>query len=765
MTTKNFDKLGMFFGPDNSGQAKNGILYVLYNCIHTFSDDSKTSIYIQSTDPKQLEKCNIYQLMTTKNYKDAVKFKKEGIHPEFVNFIRNTGSWHFMLEKEKLPNNYTIINNFVDFIVDYMKKNFGNKKGKQLTLEDFKSAMVNSPIETYIFTHIQPILRKKIEDVEPPETAEPPKTAETAETAETYAPSVKTWGEWFSDMFYRIGETYDGVYGSNKDEDEESKPPSKSKTADKKEKDKDDDEIYYESEDSAKPKFRLNLFKVPITIGGKITNFQSSIPLLPTGTIIYTDKDNPDTFITVGKDTNEYGLQHIYHKAFTRVTRVDFDTNDENKTRPFNLDMSKVADGIMKAHTVDFTASNLEKMFPVDLSVSKENLIYEYDGNQYNKVTGDKGNNLDIESLSGFNSKDKVDFINRCILNDNAKRHLSLCFDYLNDQDFFQIESGALIDLNLAKKILKRFKIGKYRRDNQPEEYNEWIKRISTRVDNTFDENIVKAIKTNTNLQKYLRALINLVKYPNGLNTQNMTFPRDYTEKELTRLYGVLPTFNPVKFSSNYIIKPSSKAPPREGTLARFYWENIPPEMILQKGGGDLVAAQILARGVKYHNATFSMAPLHHPIVSVSQFGRNIGGVQVGGGDANKLSGQIQTLINDILLKNNVSISSTDQEGINKMLSELRKHEENIQKFINLLKTLYDVHILIKDTTDTYNLNVENLLTNTTAINKINSDIENVKKCISNTTTKIQDNTEKTCKILVDLTRKVYRSDREYKLL
>ena len=652
------DDLGIFFGPEDSDQAKNGILYFLYNCLNyqiiEKTDEKSEDIAVINPvntldNPESLKKCNIYQLMKTENYKDVENFKKKhGIHPNFVNFITATGYWHNKLEKivTSIINGDPTLSKFYKYS-DYIANIIQNYD--DITFEK------NFPLENFFF-HV--IL-------------------------------IQNW-----------------------------QPTTAGKST--------------ESTSATKDKYKLNLLKVKLNgSDDKITNFENSIPYLPVGTIVYYYDEDDEMKIknyTIEDETNKDYLRKIYSVGYKKGT------NDENLFKGVKLDlnMSAVADGIIKARTSDFTSSNLEKLFPVNLAADKkENLIYQYDGAKY--VNSKETSTFPLEELSGLkDSTSKVDFINRCILNDDETKHLNLCLSYLNDQDYFNITNGSLIDLNLAKKILRKFKIAKYKNNDMPEEYNEWLKRMGN-IASDQDKQVIEAIKKNGELQKYLKALIELVKTSN-LVAQNRL------------IYS----------SSRYV--QSDKGPRPKNKLLQYIYDNMQPDIIINQQGGDLAAAQILARGVKYHNATFSMAPLHNPLVSVSQFGRNIGGVQVGGGDANNLSAQMSNLITNILKHHNVSINGADQEGINKMLSELRTHESNIQKFINLLKTLEDVHELMKETGNVYNLNVGKLFSSELEpiINRIQGNVGDVKRCITKDTRKLQDGTDEICQALVKITEAVY---------
>ena len=63
------DDLGIFFGPENSNLARDGILYFLYNCTNTSSktttENNYTSIIVNpvntSKNPELLKKCNMIQ--------------------------------------------------------------------------------------------------------------------------------------------------------------------------------------------------------------------------------------------------------------------------------------------------------------------------------------------------------------------------------------------------------------------------------------------------------------------------------------------------------------------------------------------------------------------------------------------------------------------------------------------------------------------------------------------------------------------------------
>ena len=778
MSTSSLKELGILFGSVESMQ-EYGLAFYAANCMNNeFLSPANTKEH-----PEPLKNCGVYQLMRTANYKDADQYTdKEAVHPTFVRFIELLGLWHNTIDpqgvaafdsaaaKKTIDDKFTKSVRGIKNLEDLNKQIIAFAKNNKL--DEIKN-IVNTFFDTK-FENTDPFiidLGKGSTITDSPDIKEivfrnlalgnatKKKSAYDKRFSKTYSDSnatieqslknlslvvtelLKAYDSTNSEIRAVVANTIkilkpDGTAGDKSLLDGFKTAYGKLPGSDPFEKKSSTADEYKQPDTNtildAALAFRINLNKIYNNDSGdSITYFENIIPYLPKDVKVY------DASKKLSSQPSDY-LRKLYHDAYknnkTNDSKVSKDLDTEAKVINFDqIDLSKYVTNTTESAFRDvsdkpggtFKDDDIEVL--VDLAAQKPgDLLYTLVNGKLVKTDGKPVDDLSEAYLKkGLGSKANVgEYMSRCILSDDSKG-LETCLEYIDTPDFFTDIKPEDVHPTLAKEVLKKFKFGRHSRTNQPESYENWITRMSN------DEkmaDILPAIKANTKLVAYLKAMLKLV-------SDNLA------------IIGAPQKSTSVSVSNDPVV--------------RNLEAKIPMYKDVTVGlTGDMASAEMMMRGNANFNAGFSTAPFGFALMRGGRR-RHVqkGGAVTSNLTASTLENYFSTQISSLLRKNNVTLSTSDQETINGLLAGLKKQELKVEKLINIIGVLNEIYSFAEKTNNLEkSMNIGAILKpeNSRVIDYITTRKEEAQRCLRSTTNNTQNITDELCNLTRELAKKVF---------
>ena len=782
-------ELGILFGPEPKMQ-EYGLAFYAANC----TNNEFLSAANTKQNPAQLKNCGVYQLMRTANYKDASSYTDQNaVHPLFVQFIELLGLWHSTIDPQgvaaftyvkdsinkKLEDGLKVdkLNkeirearvstnkgNTANDIINLLKDFFGTtfKKTDQFItdLSGVKNIANTDEIKQIVFRQLasEQAGKKKTayealfeiatdantSDAELQKNLKTLKLAATQLLAAYKSDNVdvrdvvnstikilKADGTEVErakrvELLNEFVEKYDDLIKVTNPFEIDGTTKKYTNTAE------------IPAAITAAKAFRINLNKIYNNDSGdSITYFENIIPYLPKDIKVNGKVDKN----TSTQKSVEY-LRELYHNAYkngklldgtetkdidTKATAITFDQINiskylTNATESAFRDVSDKLSGTFKNDDIEFLV-DLAAQKPGDLLYTLKNgKLVKNDGSSVAEVT-------DADLEKGLADKAKLaEYMSRCILSADSKG-LETCLEYINEPTFFKDITPQEVHPTLAKEVLKKFKFGRHSRTNQPESYENWKHRMES---DTKTQQIVQAIEKNKPLVEYLKAMLKLV-------SDNLA------------IIGVPQKSTSVSVSNDPVVRNLEAKIPM--------YKNVSVGL---NGTGEIASAEMMARGNAYFNAGFSTAPYAN--AQIKLMGGRRRRIQKGGAvtsnlTASTLENYFSTQISSLLRKNNVTLSTSDQETINGLLANLKKQELKVEKLINIIGVLNEIYSFAEKTGNLEkSMDIGAIIrADSRVIDYITTRKDEAQKCLISTTNNTQNITDELCNLTRDLTNQVFK--------
>jgi hypothetical protein len=788
MSTYSLKELGILFGPEPKMQ-EYGLAFYAANCMNNeFLSAANTK-----QDPAQLKNCGVYQLMRTANYNDASSYTDQNaVHPTFVRFIEVLGYWHSLIDPQGVgkfdsatakkafdklfdgasnANEVRILNDaiqrlgsakasdiaqLVNTFFKVLKTDF--KATDKLILDLAKGdTSINKGIQEIVMrnaaaqkTGDKTTAYKARFDID---VSDVTKTNDTTKfflgTLNTVASELqKAYASKTPEVIDVVKHTIKILdLSSNAEIEDATKIIAKLKVFTDAYAAIDDWGLNgneYKKKDNvnaaitAAQTFRINLNKIYSVDGGSITYFENIIPYLPKDVKVNDVKDPK-----VSSSQKPEYLRELYHNAYTNTDGKSIFVNDYKNLNTvaagINFDEINLSKYVTNATESAFrdVSDKLSGTFKdddievlVDLAAQKPgDLLYKLKNGNLVKMDDNPVAEVKSTDLAkGLADTGKVaEYMSRCILSDDSKG-LETCLEYIANDSFFKDITPEEVHPTLAKEVLKKFKFGRHSRTNQPESYENWITRMKN---DEKMKKILPIIEQNEKLVAYLKTMLKLV-------SDNLA------------IIGVPQKSTSVSGSNDPVVRNLEAKIPM--------YKNVSVGL---NGTGEMASAEMMMRGNAFFNGGFSTAPYANAQRMIGGRRRRVqkGGAVTSNLTASTLENYFSTQISSLLRKNNVTLSTSDQETINGLLANLKKQELKVEKLINIIGVLNEIYSFAEKTGNLEkSMDIGAIIkANSRVIDYITTRKEEAQRCLRSTTNTTQNITDDLCTLTRDLTNQVFK--------